>query len=149
LDLRFVDLRTRVRSQLPLEGAVSSASEEAIAQAALVPGPHAVISADRDGIIREWNQTAEGIFGYTAVDALGQTLDLIIPVEERADHWRNFQRVIASGVLNYRPDHILDVEGLRRSGTRVKLDVALIAIRDPLGRLAGITAIMREVEQGS
>jgi len=127
---------------------VLSAREEVIAQAALAPGPHAIVSADRDGIIREWNNTAEGIFGHAAVDAVGQTLDLVVPAEERADHWRNYRRVMASGVLNYRPDHILDVEGLRRNGARVKLDVALVAIRDPLGHLAGITAVMREVKQG-
>jgi PAS domain S-box-containing protein len=125
-----------------------SVSEEAIAQAALAPGPHAVISADRDGVIREWNAVAEDIFGHAANDAVGQTLDLVIPVEERADHWCNYRRVMANGLLNYRPDHILDVEGLRRNGTRVKLDVALIAIRDAAGHLVGITAIMREVEQG-
>jgi len=123
------------------------ASEEAIARAALTPGPHASISADRDGIIREWNATAEAIFGYTQNDAVGQTLDLVIPAEERADHWRNFRRVMTTGVLNYRPDHILDVEGLRRNGTRVKLDVALIPVRNPAGHLVGITAIMREVEE--
>jgi PAS domain S-box-containing protein len=126
---------------------VLSASEQAIAQAALAPGPHAVISADRDGIIREWNETAERIFNHNAADAIGQTLDLVVPVEERADHWRNFRRVIATGVLNYRPDHVLDVEGMRRDGTRVMLDVALIAVRDQAGRLVGITAIMRQAEQ--
>jgi PAS domain S-box-containing protein len=124
---------------------VWSASEQAIAEAALAPGPHAVVSADRDGIIREWNATAECIFGYPAHDAVGQTVDLVIPPEERADHWRNYRRVIASGVLNYRPDHVLDVEGLRRDGTRVMLDVALIPVRDPEGHLVGITAMMREV----
>lgn len=125
-----------------------SASEKDIAQAALAPGPHAVVSADRDGVIREWNATAEYVFGHTSNDAVGQTLDLVIPVEERADHWRNYRRVMASGMLNYRPDHVLDVEGLRRNGTRVKLDVALIPIRDQAGHLVGITAIMREAEQG-
>jgi hypothetical protein len=54
---------------------------------------------------------------------------------------------MTTGVLNYRPDHILDVEGLRRDGTRVMLDVALIAIRDEAGRLVGITAMMREASQ--
>jgi hypothetical protein len=49
---------------------------------------------------------------------------------------------MATGVLNYRPDH--DVEGLRSNGTRVMLDVALIAIPDETGGLVGITAIMRE-----
>jgi PAS domain S-box-containing protein len=121
-----------------------SASEKDIAQAGLGPGPHAVISADHNGVIREWNAIAERIFSHSANDAIGQTLDLIVPVEERGDHWRNYRRVMATGVLNYRPDHVLDVEGLRRNGTRVRLDVALIPIRDPTGHLVGITAIMRE-----
>ena len=129
------------------EAAMLSASEQAIAQAALAPGPHAVVSADREGIIRDWNKTAEHIFGHSAGQAIGQTLDLVVPEEERANHWRNFWRVMATGLLNYRPDHVLDVEGLRRDGTRVRLDVALIAIPDEAGRLVGITAIMREADR--
>jgi PAS domain S-box-containing protein len=129
------------------EAAVLSASEQAIAQAALAPGPHAVVSADREGIIREWNETAEHIFGHSAGQAIGQSLDLVVPEEERANHWRNFRRVMATGLLNYRPDHVLDVEGLRRDGTRVMLDVALIAIPDEAGCLVGITAIMRAADR--
>ena len=129
------------------EAAMLSASEQAIAQAALAPGPHAVVSADREGIIRDWNATAEHIFGHSAGQAIGQSLDLVVPEEERANHWRNFRRVMATGLLNYRPDHVLDVEGLRRDGTRVMLDVALIAIPDEAGCLVGITAIMREADR--
>jgi PAS domain S-box-containing protein len=117
--------------------AVLSASKQAIAQAALAPGPHAVVSADREGKIRDWNETAEHIFGHSAGQAIGQTLYLVIPEEERADHWRNFRRVMATGVLNYRPDHVLDIEGLRRDGTRVMLDAALIAILDGAEILSG------------
>ena len=124
-----------------------SASEKAIAQVALAPGAHAVVSADREGIIRGWNEIAEQIFGHGAGQAIGQTLDLIVPEEERADHWRNFRRVMATGLLNYRPDHVLDIEGLRRDGTRVTLDAALIAIRDEAGGLVGITAIIREADR--
>ena len=124
-----------------------SASERAIAQAALAPGPHAIVSADREGVIRDWNETAEYIFGHSAGQAIGLTLDLVVPEEERADHWRNFRRVMATGLLSYRPDHVLDVEGLRRDGKRVTLDVALIAIADEAGRLVGITAIMREADR--
>jgi PAS domain S-box-containing protein len=126
---------------------VLSASEQAIAQAALAPGPHAVISADREGIIRDWNETAEQIFGHSADQAIGQSLDLVVPDEERADHWHNFRHVMATGVLNYRPDHVLDVEGQRRDGTRVTLNVALIGISDEAGRLVGITAIIREADR--
>ena len=52
---------------------------------------------------------------------------------------------MATGVLNYRPDHVLDIEGLRRDGTRVMLDAALIAIHEA-GGLVGITAIIREAD---
>ncbi len=128
------------------EKVVLSASERAIAQAALAPGPRAVVSADHEGIIRDWNETAEHIFGYKADEAIGRTLDLIVPEEERADHWRSFRHVMATGVLNYRPDHVLDIEGLRRDGTRVALDAALIAIHDDAGGLVGVTAIMREAD---
>jgi hypothetical protein len=51
---------------------------------------------------------------------------------------------MATGVLNYRPDHVLDIEGLRRDGARVMLDAALIAILDEAGGLVGITAVIRE-----
>ncbi len=124
-----------------------SANEQAIAQAALAPGPHAVISADREGIICGWNETAEHIFGHSAAQAIGQSLDLVVPDEERANHWHNFRHVMATGVLNYRPDHVLDVEGQRRDGTRVKLDVALIGVPDEAGRLVGVTAIIREADR--
>jgi PAS domain S-box-containing protein len=126
---------------------VSSASEQIIAQAALGPGPHAVVSADREGIIRDWNEAAEFIFGHSAGEAIGRSLDLIVPEEERANHWRNFRRVMTTGVLNYRPDHVLDIEGMRRDGSRVVLDAALIAILDKTGVLVGITAIIREADR--
>lgn len=113
---------------------------------AAVPGSglSAIVSADRDGRISAWNEAAEQVLGYSAADAIGQSLDLIIPVEERSDHWHGFRRAMTKGLLNYRPDHVLDVEGLRRDGTRVKLDVSLAGIHDQAGHLVGVTAIIRE-----
>ena len=55
-----------------------SASEQAIAQAALAPGPHAIISADREGIIRDWNETAEHIFGQEPGYNLFNILRLVV-----------------------------------------------------------------------
>ena len=113
-------------------------------QQAQTTADQAIVAADCDGIIREWNFQAEQIFGYSATEAIGQTLDLIVPAEERADHWRNYRRAISTGILNYSPDHVLDVEGLRKNGTRAWLDVMLMPMRDASGRLTGITAILRE-----
>ena len=109
----------------------------------------AVVVADRDGVIREWNEMAERIFGYSATEAIGQTIDFLIPEAERADHWRNYQRVMTTNIMNYTPDHILDIEGVRQDGSRVPLDAMLTAIRDPSGRICSITATMRELGESS
>jgi PAS domain S-box-containing protein len=104
----------------------------------------AVVVADREGVIRKWNDAAERVFGYSAAEAIGQTIDLLMPEEERADHWRNYRRVMTTNIMNYTPDHILDVEGVRRNGCCVALDAMLEAGRDPTGRITEITATMRE-----
>ena len=110
--------------------------------------PQAVVVADRDGIIREWSPAAERIFGYSTAEAIGQTLDLIVPEEERADHWHSYRHsyrhVMATNIINYTPDHILDVEGMRRDGSRVPLDAMLTATHDAFGRIITVTAILRE-----
>lgn len=58
---------------------------------------HAIVIADSGGVIRFWNEAAEKSFGYTAEDALGQTLDLIMPAEYASAHWTGFRQAIAAG----------------------------------------------------
>ena len=57
----------------------------------------AMIFADRDGIIRIWNARAEALFGYPAREAVGKSLDLIIPEHLRAAHWQGYRHAIAAG----------------------------------------------------
>ncbi len=102
----------------------------------------AAIVADRDGVILEWNRAAETIFGYTAAEAIGQSIEIVVPEEERADHWRGYRRVFASNRINYSPDHILDIEGVRRDGSRVALDAMLQPLRDDSGQIVAITALV-------
>ncbi len=59
----------------------------------------AIIYADRSGMIRRWNRAATTLFGFTAEEALGQSLDLVIPDHLRAAHWRGFDAAMASGAL--------------------------------------------------
>ena len=61
----------------------------------------AVIFADRSGVIRLWNSGAEAIFGYEAAEALGQTLDLIIPERLRERHWEGYHRTMTTGLTRY------------------------------------------------
>lgn len=100
------------------------------------------IVANRDGVILEWNRAAEVIFGYLAGEAIGQSIEIVIPEEERADHWRGYRRVFASNRINYSPDHILDIEGVRRDGSRVSLDAMLQPIRDDSGQIVAVTALV-------
>src|SRR6185437_15315467 len=67
----------------------------------IADGPDAVIYADAAGHIRFWNAAATRIFGFTAEEALGQRLDLIIPERLRVRHWEGYDRVMAGAVSRY------------------------------------------------
>ena len=67
----------------------------------LIDTPDALIYADREGVIRAWNPGAEAVFGFSAAEALGQSLDLIIPERLRAAHWRGYERAMARGATSH------------------------------------------------
>ena len=58
---------------------------------------NAIVIADAAGVIRFWSAGAEKAFGYAPRQAVGQTLDLIVPPEHRQAHWAGFRHAIASG----------------------------------------------------
>jgi PAS domain S-box-containing protein len=58
---------------------------------------NAVVIADAEGVIRFWSPGAERAFGYDAAEALGQTLDLIVPAEFQTQHWAGFRRALKTG----------------------------------------------------
>lgn len=106
----------------------------------------AVVFADRDGIIRLWNSGAEVMFGYRAEEAVGQTLDLIIPERLRARHWEGYRKVMATGVTHYGRE-LLKVPGIRKDGTRVSLEFSIVLLREKTGNLLGPAAIIRDVTE--
>ena len=107
--------------------------------------PDAVIYADAEGIIRFWNAGAERIFGFAAVDAVGQSLDIIIPANLRARHWDGFRQVMATGESRYGKGDLLSVPGLHKDGTRISLEFTIAALRDGAGRMQGVAAVLRDV----
>jgi PAS domain S-box-containing protein len=113
----------------------------------IVDGAHdAVILADRDGVIRLWNAGAEAMFGYRADEAVGRTLDLIIPERLRARHWEGWHAAMARGSTEY-GDRTLAVPGERRDGSRVSLEFTIGLIRDSAGEIAAVSAILRDVTE--
>ena len=106
----------------------------------------AIIYADRDGTIRLWNTGAETVFGHRADEAIGQSLDLIIPERLRPRHWEGWQRVMETGETRYGRE-LLAVPGQRADGSRISLEFSISILRDEAGAISGIAAILRDVSE--
>jgi PAS domain S-box-containing protein len=107
--------------------------------------PDAIVFADEAGVIRLWNPGAERIFGFAAAEAVGRSLDIIIPESLRARHWDGYHHVMRTGVSRYGAGEVLAVPGVRKDGSRVSLEFTVVPFRDAEGRLRGIAAILRDV----
>lgn len=108
--------------------------------------PDAVVFADRDGIIRIWNSGAERMFGYSAQEALGGSLDLIIPEKNRRPHWEGYRKVMETGLTAY-AEKLLAVPAIHKNGTRISVEFSIALVHTPDGEPAGSAAIMRDVTE--
>jgi PAS domain S-box-containing protein len=106
--------------------------------------PDAVIFADRQGAIRLWNRGAETMFGYSADEATGQSLDLIIPERFRARHWEGYRQVMITGVTSY-GDRLLAVPATRKDGQRISIEFSIALLKDEHGGVMGAVAVVRDV----
>jgi len=104
----------------------------------------AVIFSDGDGIIRFWNAGAQAMFGYTAGEAVGQSLDMIVPERQRARHWEGYHKVMATGITKYGRE-MLAVPAMRKDGTRISVEFSIVLLRAASGEMLGAAAIMQDV----
>ncbi|MGB8931518.1 MAG: PAS domain S-box protein [Anaeromyxobacteraceae bacterium] len=107
--------------------------------------PDAILYAERDGAIRYWNGAAERIFGFTAAEAVGQSLDIIIPERLRDRHWKGWDKVLETGVTRYGGADTLSVPAARKDGTTVSVEFTIQMVRDETGRILGFAAVLRDV----
>jgi PAS domain S-box-containing protein len=107
--------------------------------------PDAIIYADTEGIMRFWNHGAERVFGFAESEALGQSLDIIIPERLRARHWAGFTATMRSGSTRYGAGEILAVPAMHKDGRRISVEFTILPFRDEAGRISGIAAILRDV----
>jgi PAS domain S-box-containing protein len=115
----------------------------ALAVAVLDQAADAVIFADVGGVIRIWNAAAARIFGVSAEEAIGKSLDLIIPEHLRQAHWNGFHRAMQSGAtrLGGRPTM---TRGLHGSGRRLYVEMSFAVVRTPSGTVAGSVSVARD-----
>ena len=117
--------------------------EDWLARAVVRETPEAIVACDPSGIIALWNGGAERIFGYPAAEALGESLDLIIPEKQRSRHWAGYDKTMATGETKY-GDTLLKVPAAHRDGRRLSVEFSVTLLRDADGKVAGIAAVIRD-----
>ena len=116
-------------------------------QAILQASSDAIVATDRAGIITFWNPGATRIFGFASSEAVGQSLDIIIPENLRKRHWDGFHQTMATGTSRYGDGDLLSVPALTKTGRRISVEFTIAVLRDEGQAPAGTVAIMRDVTQ--
>ena len=106
----------------------------------------AIIAAGADGTIIFWNPAATRIFGFSADEALGQSLDLIIPERFRARHWDGYRQVMVTGETKYAAD-VLRVPAVHKDGRALSIAFTVSLMDAPDGNGRVIAAIVRDETQ--
>ena len=116
-----------------------------LAAALLQSAGDAIIATDTQGIITLWNVGATRIFGHTAQEAIGQSLDLIIPENQRARHWAGYNEVMRTGKSRYAEGAMLAVPAVAKDGKRISLEFTIVPLKDASGTMQGMVAVLRDV----
>lgn len=106
----------------------------------------AVIFADRDGNIRIWNAAAEALFGFSRAQAIGQSLDLIIPDRLRAAHWEGFHRAVATGQTRLGGRAVI-TRSVNAAGATIYVEMSFALVSDERGEILGSVAVARDATQ--
>ncbi|NLE22746.1 MAG: PAS domain S-box protein [Actinobacteria bacterium] len=112
-------------------------------EALILAAGDAVIAAAPDGSILLWNPAAARIFGYTEEEALGRSLDLIVPGRFRERHWEGYRRVMRTGATRY-GTQVLRVPAQHKDGHRVSIAFTVALLFAPSGEVESIAAIVRD-----
>jgi PAS domain S-box-containing protein len=103
----------------------------------------AIIAAAPDGAILFWNNAAERIFGYSHAEALGQSLDLIIPERLRNRHWDGYRKVMETGETKYGTE-LLRVPATHKDGRPLSIAFTVTLLFSPDHKVQAIVAIIRD-----
>lgn len=119
--------------------------KELLARNLLELMPDALVVSDVGGIIRHWNEGAERMFGFAMAEAVGRSLDIIIPENLRERHWRGYDETMRTGQSRYGAGDLLAVPAIRKDGARISVQFSIFAIPDADGSITAVAAIMRDV----
>jgi PAS domain S-box-containing protein len=116
-----------------------------LAETLVSEAPDAVIFADREGIILEWNPAAARIFGFASEEAVGQSLDIIVPERFREAHWTGYKRALAAGETKY-VGQAMPTRSVHKDGTTIYVELTFAIIHDA-GNVIGALAHARDITE--
>lgn len=108
--------------------------------------PDTIIYSDTEGLIRVWNAAAEQMFGLSAEQVLGQSLDIIIPENLRRAHWRGFNAAIAAGVTKH-SGKPMATKALRADGSEFYTEMSFALVFNEQGEVVGTMAQARDMTE--
>lgn len=103
----------------------------------------AVMVCDAQGLIMLWNPAAERMFGFTEADALGQSMDMIIPQRQQKRHWDGYHKTMQTGITKYGHD-LLKVPALHKDGHTLSIAFTVSLLLAADGSVKGIAAVVRD-----
>ncbi|MGW7203788.1 PAS domain S-box protein [Streptomyces sp. NPDC054837] len=106
--------------------------------------PDGIVIVDGEGLIRYWNRGAERIFGFSAADVDGRSLDVIIPERHRKRHQEGFEEAMERGYSKYGDADLLNVPALAADGRKLSIEFSVVLLPGPDGS-AYVGAVIRDV----
>ena len=103
----------------------------------------AVMVCDAQGAVLLWNPACERMFGHTAAEVLGKSMDIIIPERLRKRHWDGYHQTMASGVTKYGTD-VLRVPAVDKQGRSLSIAFTVSMLHTPEGKVSAIASVIRD-----
>ena len=119
-------------------------SQQQLCESIVEQIPLAIIFSDREGIVRLWNAGAAAMFGWSAEEVLGKSMEMIIPEKHRARHWEGYFHVMETGVTKY-GQSVLAVPALTKDGRRISVEFNVALPKAADGRVLGAAACIQDV----
>jgi PAS domain S-box-containing protein len=137
--IHAVEVTTQVLARTEIEKRERASSHLA---AIVDSSDDAIVSKNLDGTITSWNKSAERLFGYTAQEAIGQHITLIIPSDRRNEE----EEILANIKRGKRFEHFETVR-VRKDGTTIDLSLTISPVKDASGRVIGASKVARDISE--
>lgn len=109
--------------------------------------PDAILICNPSGAVQYWNAAAERVFGFPTTEALGVSMDFIIPERLRARHWAAWEATMRTGVTRYGDGDLLAVPALHKSGQQISIEFSIQLMKGNDGQIEWVVAFVRDVTE--